>query len=45
MGIDLNEDPFCGMNVHLQTAGFIQRRIEQSEETLHRCEIHPRKFT
>lgn len=31
---DFNEDSFGGVDVNLQLSGFVDRRIEQSKETL-----------
>ena len=34
MGVDLDENAFCGVNVHLEQPRLVQRRVEEREQTL-----------
>lgn len=34
MRVDLDEDTFCGVNVYLEQARLVKRRVEQCQETL-----------
>lgn len=33
-GVDLDEDALCGVNIHLELASLVQRRVEKGEEAL-----------
>lgn len=34
MGVDLDEDAFCGVNVYLEQAGLVERRVEECQQAL-----------
>lgn len=44
MRVDLDENTFGGVDVHLKQACLVERRIEQSEETLYHLAIRNRKL-
>jgi hypothetical protein len=37
VGVDLDEDALRGVDVHLEQAGLVQRRVEEGEEALFGC--------
>lgn len=34
MGVDLDKDTFCGVDVYLEQACLVKRRVEQCQQTL-----------